>query len=127
MKQKLYFDYHRIKNTDSKNPKLIARYTLDLEDKKIYKQTPNSDGRLSENNEPVQSNAGTKELTALRESLDVGSFANVTKIKSNVPLKRFLTNKKGKFFCDESVDKAFEFQDELLNEKEKEYTLLVGE
>lgn len=127
MKKYLYFDYNRIKNTDSKRPTLIARYTLDLEDKKIYKQSVNSDGRLSEDKEVERTNAGTKELIAFRESLDVGSFANVSKIKSNAPLKRFLTNKKGKFFCDESVDKAFEFQDELLNEKEKEYTLLVGE
>lgn len=120
-----YFDYIRINSTGKENR--ISRYIFDSEKKQILNQLY-VDGNLLDHQEVVQSNVSLKDFKEYRiNKVRISSLADVTKIKGKEPLKRIMYEKGGKYYCRQSDDKAFEFVDDLLNEKEKSYTIIMGE
>lgn len=121
----LYFDYIR-KDSKGKEKK-ISRYVFDSDKKEIFNQLY-VDGNLIDYQQPVQSNATIKDFKDYRTNkVRISSLADVTKIKGKEPLKRIMYEKGGKYFCKKSDEDAFQFDDQLLNNKEKQYIIIMGE
>ena len=120
-----YFEYVR-KNSGGKENR-IARYSFNMLERTIYSQRY-VDGKLLDHKEVVQSDVVLKDFKDYRNNkMNLSSFANVTKIKGDKPLKRILYKKNGKYYCKESDEKSFEFDDKMLEDGEKNYILEMGE
>lgn len=120
-----YFEYVR-KNSEGKENR-IARYSFNMLERTIYAQQY-VDGKLLDHKSVVQSDVVLKDFKDYRNNkVNLSSFANVTKIKGDKPLKRILHKKDGKLYCKESDEKSFEFNDKMLNEDEKKYIMEMGE
>lgn len=120
-----FFDYIRKNGTDKESK--ISRFYFDLMQRTIYRRNY-KDNVLSDEEQVMESDVTLRDFKHYRSNkVNLSSLANVTKIKGDKPLKRNLFKKDGKIFCKESDDKAFEYEDSLLEEKEKNYTIIMGE
>lgn len=120
-----YFDYVR-KNSEGKESR-IARYSFNMMKRTIYMQQY-VDGKLIDYEKVIQSDVVLRDFRNYRNNrLKLSTFANATKIKSDKPIKRLLYKKGEKYYCKESDDKSFEFDDDLLEGNEKEYIIMMGE
>lgn len=120
-----YFDYIRINSAGKENR--ISRYIFDSEKKQILNQLYVK-GNLLEHREVLQSDVSLKDFKEYRiNKVRISSLADVTKIKGNEPLKRIMYEKGGKYYCKKSDEDAFQFDDQLLNNREKQYIIIMGE
>lgn len=127
MENYYYFDYEVYPSTNATKPEKKDRYYHVPSEDKTYIQKY-VDGKLSSNMEVIASKTTLSEFMDLRKhKMNISSFANVTKIKHNTPLKRFLYKKNGNYYCKKSVDDSFVFNDNLLSEEEYKYIIRMGE